>query len=183
MNRSYHEPFASATVFVVPQSRETADAPPQGAGPRGADGAAFLLAQLGAHAAGRFAERVAELGLTPPQAGLLRAVARDPGSSQQQLATRLGLLPSRMVAFVDDLEARGLLRRQRSAADRRQYALRLTADGEALMRRLGGVARSHDRDLLQALTEEEHEVLADLLRRVAHQQGLLPGVHPGYRQL
>jgi DNA-binding MarR family transcriptional regulator len=165
----------------VPRSQETADAPPAGGGPQ--DGAAFLLAQLGAHAAGRFAERVAELGLTPPQAGLLRAIALDPGSSQQQLATRLGLLPSRMVAFVDDLEARGLLRRERSAADRRQYALQLTSNGKELMRRLGTVARSHDRDLLQALTEEEHGLLADLLRRVARQQGLVPGVHPGYRQL
>ena len=157
---------------------------PEGAADRGRpDGAAFLLAQLGAHAAGRFADRVAEVGLTPPQAGLLRAIAREPGSSQQQLATRLGLLPSRMVAFVDDLEERGLLRRERSSADRRQYALRLTEDGESLMRRLATVARAHDRDLLQSLSEAERGLLADLLRRVAREQGLTVGVHPGYRQL
>jgi DNA-binding MarR family transcriptional regulator len=158
--------------------------PPVGSTGRGRpDGAAFLLAQLGAHAAGRFAERVAEVGLTPPQAGLLRAVARDPGRSQQQLATRLGLLPSRMVAFVDDLEERGRLRRERSRADRRQYALQLTEDGEALMGRLATVARAHDRDLLQSLSGPERELLADLLRRVAVDQGLTAGVHPGYRQL
>ena len=160
-----------------------ADNPEPAPPPRRPDGAAFLLAQLGAHAAGRFAERIAELGLTPPQAGLLRAIARAPGSSQQRLATHLGLQPSRMVAFVDDLEDRGILRRERSRVDRRQYALHLTEDGEALMHRLGVVARAHDRDLLEALTEPERHLLADLLGRIGLQQGLAPGVHPGYRQI
>ncbi|MFU8874441.1 MarR family winged helix-turn-helix transcriptional regulator [Micromonospora sp. SL4-19] len=146
-------------------------------------GAAFLLAQVGAHASSRFAERIADLGLTPPQAGLLRAIAAAPASSQQQLATQLGLLPSRVVAFVDDLESRGLLRRERSRADRRQYALHLTQDGEALMRRLQDVARAHERDLCQALDQAEHAQLVALLGRIADQQGLTAGVHPGYTRL
>lgn len=146
-------------------------------------GVAFLLAQLGAHAAGRFAERVAGLGLTPPQIGLLRAIAADPGNSQQELATRLELLPSRVVTFIDDLEQRGLVRRDRSSADRRQYALDLTAEGRAMMRRIGGLARTHDRDLCQALNDSERQQLADLLTRIAEQQALTPGVHPGYRQI
>lgn len=36
-------------------------------------GVAFLLTQVGTHAARRFAERVAELDITPPVAGLLRS--------------------------------------------------------------------------------------------------------------
>jgi DNA-binding MarR family transcriptional regulator len=160
-----------------PPSRPSRD--PSG----GRSGVAFLLAQVGAHAAGRFATRVSELDLTPAQAGLLRAVSTAPGSSQQQLATRLGLLPSRVVAFVDALEERGLVRRERSSADRRQYALRLTSDGQVLMRRLSGVARSHDRDLSAALTAPEREQLTELLQRIAAHQGLTPGVHPGYRKL
>ena len=152
-----------------------------GAGRHG--GAAFLLAQLGAHAASRFADRVTEVGLTPPLTGLLAAIARDPGSSQQQLATRLGLLPSRVVSFVDELEERRLVHRERSNTDRRQYALHLTEDGQQMMRRIGGLARAHDHDLCQALDPAEHDQLADLLARIANQQGLTPGVHPGYRQI
>lgn len=146
-------------------------------------GAAFLLAQLGAHAAARFADRVAETGLTPPLTGLLAGIARDPGSSQQQLATRLGLLPSRVVSFVDDLEERGLLRRERASTDRRQYALHLTEDGQQMMRQLGRLARAHDHDLCQALDETEQAQLADLLARIADQQELIPRVHPGYRHI
>ena len=157
--------------------------PPSRVPSGGRPGVAFLLAQVGAHAAGRFATRVSELDLTPAQAGLLRAVSTAPGSSQQQLATRLGLLPSRVVAFVDALEERGLVRRERSSTDRRQYALHLTDDGQALMRRLSRLARNHDRDLSGALTAPEREQLTELLQRIAAQQGLTVGVHPGYRQL
>jgi hypothetical protein len=57
-------------------------------------GSAFLLAQLGAHATTLFAERIAPLDLTPPQAGFLRLVAAEPGSSQQAIASRLGMTAS-----------------------------------------------------------------------------------------
>ncbi|WP_279581160.1 hypothetical protein [Fodinicola feengrottensis] len=66
-----------------------------------------MLTQLGTHCASKFAERVQAIGLTPPQVGILGLIARAPGQSQQSVATTLGLLPSRLVAFVDDLERPG----------------------------------------------------------------------------
>lgn len=146
-------------------------------------GVAFFLAQVGAVAASRFAERIAELDLTPPQTGLLRAVAQHPGSSQRELGTRLGLFASRVVTFVDELEERGLVRRERSRTDRRQYALYLTDQGQALMGEIATIARAHDDELCQSLEEADRVLLASLLGRIADQQGLSPGVHPGYRNL
>lgn len=146
-------------------------------------GIGFLVAQVGAHAAHRFAERMAEIGLTPPLVGILRAIADDPGCSQQQLATRLGLLPSKMVALVDDLESRGLVERRRSTADRRQYALHLTAEGPSTMREVSALARAHDHELCQPLDPAERQTLVDLLTRIAERQGLAPGVHPGYKAM
>ena len=75
---------------------------------------AFLLAQLGHHAAAKFAEQIATIDLTPPQAGILRAIASEPGRSQQALSAQLGLLPSRVVAYVDELEDRGYVERRRN---------------------------------------------------------------------
>jgi DNA-binding MarR family transcriptional regulator len=146
-------------------------------------GAAFLLAQLGAHAARRFADRIAVLDLTPPQAGLLRAVARAPGQSQQALAAHLGTPPTRLVALVDGLEERGVLERRRNPADRRLHALHLTGAGEKLLGEIGRVAATHDAATLAALEPGEREVLRGLLARVAAEQGLTEGVHPGYRTL
>ena len=46
---------------------------------------AFLLAQVGAHAATQFAERLGALHLSPPDAGILRLLRIAPGISQQEL--------------------------------------------------------------------------------------------------
>jgi DNA-binding MarR family transcriptional regulator len=146
-------------------------------------GAAFLLAQLGAHAAERFAQRIAVLQITPPIAGILGQLAAGPGLSQQDLANRLGMLPSRLVAFVDDLESRGLVRRVRDDADRRRNSLQLTEDGRAMLNRIGKLAREHETETCAALSEREREQFARLLGRMAAEQGLTPGVHPGYRTL
>jgi DNA-binding MarR family transcriptional regulator len=146
-------------------------------------GSAFLLTQIGTHAAQEFATRVAELDLTPPQAGLLRAVALEPGRSQQALARHLGTPATRLVALVDGLEQRGLVERRRNPDDRRLYAVHLTDAGRRFMGRLGRVAREHDDALLDGLAPDERAQLHDLLTRVARTRGLVAGVHPGYRTL
>lgn len=148
---------------------------------RGRTGSAFLLAQLGAHAAARFADRIASLDLTPAQAGLLRLIAREPGQSQQAIAGQLGTPASRLVLLVDELEERGLIERRRNPGDRRHYALYLTPAGGQFMKELGQVGSAHEDDICAALDPAERQDLNRLLRRIADQQGLTPGVHPGYR--
>ena len=148
-----------------------------------ADGVAFLLAQLGHHAATLFAEQVAAIELSPPQAGILRVIAAEPGRSQQALSAQLGMLPSRVVVYVDELEERGYVERRRNPDDRRLHALQLTAAGKRLMRKLSELARQHDRRLTAALDPEQYSALRGLLSTVAREQGLTPHVHPGYRTL
>jgi DNA-binding MarR family transcriptional regulator len=148
-----------------------------------ADGVAFLLAPLGQQAAELFAERIASVGLTPPQAGLLRAIASNPGRSQQALSGQLQLLPSRVVAFVDDLEDRGFVERRRNPDDRRLHALYLTPSGKQLMQKLSELARQHERRLTAGLDTEQRKTLNGLLATLAHEQGLTPNVHPGYRSI
>lgn len=145
-----------------------------------ARGLAFLLAQLGAHAAARFAERLNPLGLTPAQAGILWNLAHQPGLTQRALAELLGAFPSRLVLLLDELEKRGLLERQPDPVDRRSHALRLTDAGKAQLDELGRVARQHQDDLCAALDGAEREQLRELLQKVATQQGLRERVHPGF---
>ena len=144
-------------------------------------GPAFLLAQIGAHAAGRFAERLAPLKLAPPDAGILHILRSSPGLSQQELAGRLGAHPSRVVALIDALEQRGLVERRANAEDRRQYSLFLSSQGAASLDDIGRAAREHQEDLLQSLNKEERQQLTALLQKIADSQGITPGVHPGYR--
>lgn len=159
------------------------DDPETDASPAPSTGPAFLLAQLGSHAATVFATRIAELDLTPPQAGFLRAVSARPGISQQALAGLLGTPPSRLVGLVDDMEARDLVQRRRNPADRRQTALYLTEPGVKLLGRLATLARAHDEAMCRALEPEERDQLRGLLQRIADQQELTAGVHPGFRRI
>jgi DNA-binding MarR family transcriptional regulator len=144
---------------------------------------AFLLAQLGAHAASRFAERLKILGLAPSDAGILRLLGMAAGISQQELAGKLNIHPSRLVALLDNLERHGFLERRANPDDRRLYSLHLTGPGEQVLGDIGKVAREHQEALLSALSAEERQTLGRLLLRVADQQGLVRGIHPGYQRL
>jgi DNA-binding MarR family transcriptional regulator len=151
--------------------------PAEGASP------AFLLAQVGAHAAAKFGERLGPLGLTPAHVGSLRVIAGSSGSSQQEIAERLGMFPSRFVRLVDELQERRLVERLANPRDRRIYMLQLTAEGKQILRSIGQVAREHQDSLLAALNAEERGLLTSLLLRIVDQQGLRPGVHPGFARL
>jgi DNA-binding MarR family transcriptional regulator len=142
---------------------------------------AFLLAQIGAHAASGFAERLVVLQLSPPDTGILRLLRMSAGISQQELSARLQIHPSRLVAILDNLEKRHLLERKPNPDDRRLYSLHLTKDGVEILERIGKVAREHQDALLAALDSDERSSLAALLEKIADEQGLTPGVHPGYR--
>ncbi|MGW1682568.1 MarR family winged helix-turn-helix transcriptional regulator [Saccharopolyspora sp. NPDC002376] len=146
-------------------------------------GVGFLLAQLGTHAAANFASGIEDLDLTPPQAGLLWMLARKPGRSQRELADNLGMPPSRFVQFADKLEERGLIERRRNPDDRRLHALHLTEQGLEVLGKLGIAARRSEDVLCRTLTDGEREQLAALLGRIAGDQGLSPGVHPGYKSV
>jgi DNA-binding MarR family transcriptional regulator len=104
------------------------------------------------------------------------------GLSQRALAERLGVLPSRLVTLVDELETRGLVERRDDPEDRRSYALHLTEKGRATLADVGRVAREHGESLCAALSVDERRQLATLLGRIADEQALTPGVHPGYKE-
>ena len=141
----------------------------------------FLLSQVGAFAASKFAERLAVINLQPGDVGILRMIATTPGMSQQDLASKLGVGPSRVVALIDDLERKGLVARQRSIVDRRNHELRLTDAGRDVMAKMRGIGAAHENDVVQALTAEERLTLGALLGKVAESHGLTQDVHPGYR--
>jgi len=144
---------------------------------------AFLLSQLGHRSASVFADLIASIDLTPPHSGILRAIALEPGRSQQALSGQLGLLPSRVVAYVDELEDRGYVERRRNPDDRRLHALYLTASGKKVMTKIGELGRQHERLMTAGLDGAQRNTLRQLLSIVAEAQGLTPHIHPGFRNL
>lgn len=145
--------------------------------------AAFLLAQVGAHGAKLFAERLEPLGLVPAHAGILRMLALSSGMSQRELAGTLQMHASRLVSVVDELETLGLVVREANPEDRRIYSLQITDSGREKLAEIGKISAQHNTALCAALNAEESATLEDMLQRIADQQGLTRGVHPGYSRL
>ncbi len=73
-------------------------------------------------------------GVTATQLSALRVLERAGELSHGELAARLFLGPSTLTDLVDRLEARGLVRRRRSTADRRQVHVSLDRAGRARLR-------------------------------------------------
>jgi len=92
-----------------------------------------------------FSEQAArDAGIEPQQHQLLLAVRGLPGNMRPTIgaiAERLCVQHHTAVALVDKLEARGLVQRERSEEDRREVLLKLTRDGDALLRALSALHR------------------------------------------
>ena len=88
----------------------------------------------------RFSEQAARnAGLEPQQHQLLLALKGLPGGTKPTigaLAERVQLQHHSTVELIDRLAARGLLVRLRSTDDRRQVLIKLTAEGEAILKEL-----------------------------------------------
>ena len=104
-----------------------------------------------------------QLGITARQATLLWLVKRGPGLSLAELAAEEGISPPAMSGHVDRLERAGLLKRERSSDDRRRVGLKLTDDGERLMRRIRARRTSWLADRLRTLEPEALEAVGEAL--------------------
>jgi DNA-binding MarR family transcriptional regulator len=109
---------------------------------------------------------VAEAGLKQGCYGAMTWINRLEPVSQKRVATELGRDPSDIVEVVDILERAGLVARERDAADRRRYSLRLTPTGRGALARLDAIAADVEDEALGALSPRERAQFEELVRRV-----------------
>ena len=132
----------------------------------------LLLARANADSITATNEALAEFGLRVRSFAVLAAAAAASRPTQRELAAFLRLDPSQVVALVDDLQRRGLVRREADPADRRVNAIVATEAGESLHARASrAIARSRDRQLA-ALTPAEITVLTELLARIVRSRAI-----------
>jgi DNA-binding MarR family transcriptional regulator len=139
----------------------------------------FLISQLGFFSSKRFMEALEPVGIDPREFLLMRFVAAADGRPQHELAERLAIPPSRMVALVDRLEEAGFIERRPDPEDRRVRGLYLTRKGRGVLERAGKVAIEYETRLCAGINREEREQLIDLLQKLQAGQTELRGVHPG----
>lgn len=111
-------------------------------------------------------EALATHDLRLPHFAVLTALSDFGPLPQHELADRLAINRSHLVGYLDEIEQRGLVQRERDSQDRRRQHVALTASGRTRLRRLHDVALRSQAQFLQSLTEDERETLVTLLRRV-----------------
>lgn len=107
---------------------------------------------------------LADLGLSAPQAALLRLVVARPGSGVRQLARWLGTDVMNVKRLAGTLIAVGLCEAQRDPADARRRPLHPTQEGSRIAERIAERAGLAERSLAAALGDECYEELLCGLR-------------------
>jgi DNA-binding MarR family transcriptional regulator len=107
-------------------------------------------------------------GITPQQYNVLRILrgAGDAGLPTLEIATRMIERAPGITGLLDRLEAKGMIRRDRKAGDRRCVLCRITPAGLDLLERLDEPVERADRALFEAVPDAELRLLLETLQAV-----------------
>jgi DNA-binding MarR family transcriptional regulator len=104
------------------------------------------------------------LGISGREAAVLRAIADRYPVSQGEIARAMNVDRTTMVALIDDLQGKGLVRRRPDPEDRRKNAVELTDAGRDTTRRAAGAVERTEGDFLSPLSAAEAAQFKRILR-------------------
>jgi len=125
-----------------------------------------LLKQVQYRAYVRLEEVFQPLGVTAVQFRILNTLSARPEMSSAELARLYDVKPQTMIKQIAFLEAKGLIGRRVSKANKRLLQLSLTPEGKACLKECQKGARALERKLLQPLGGEEQDELRGFLSRL-----------------
>ncbi len=91
---------------------------------------------------------VQELGITSSQSAVLMFLDKFKGASMGELASAVGLKITSVSGLIDRMEGKGLVRRTRSAADKRSFHISLTVAGDKLVARAKPIIQQNNARML-----------------------------------
>lgn len=109
-------------------------------------------------------------GLTVSQFGVLEALFHLGPLSQRELAQKILKSGGNVSMVIDNLEKRGLVKRERGEEDRRLYRITLTLQGRELIRNIFPRHAKKIVSQMSVLTKEELQELGNLCRKLGLQQ-------------
>jgi len=105
-------------------------------------------------------------GLTATQFSTLMRLAEKGQASQNHLGRLAAMDIATTKGVVDRLKAKGLVRAEADASDKRRSLITLTEKGQALIARLQAAGTAITKETLAPLTESEQETLIALLKKL-----------------
>jgi len=128
----------------------------------------YQLAQAGVTTTEVFESRVGQVhDLRPVEYTILMLVANNTQVSPTRLARALAFTLPNIKMWLDRMEAKGLVRRERSERDRRIQHVTLTEAGAALGALADALLHEGEREVLEDFSPGERLLLVELLHRIA----------------
>lgn len=112
-------------------------------------------------------QQLFDTGLAGCQTPYLLALYQMPGMTQEELARHLNVNKSSVTRQLPSLEEKGYIRREADPGDKRILRVYPTQQALELKDRMKHVLQSWNTFLTQDLTENERELLAQLMTRIA----------------
>jgi len=112
------------------------------------------------------AEHVRKLGLTSAQFDIVATLGNTPGMTCKELGEKTLITKGTLTGVLDRLEARGLIRRTASDADRRQVFVVLTPQGVRTFERAFPAHVGHLKPAFTVLSPRELDQAAELLQKL-----------------
>ncbi|MDZ7292116.1 MAG: MarR family transcriptional regulator [candidate division KSB1 bacterium] len=113
--------------------------------------------------------------LTPPQFGVLEALAHLGPMKMCDLGTKLLVSGANVTGVIDRLEKKGLVRRVMNSEDRRTLVIHLTEAGSKLIVKFFPIHAERIEAFTNALNSKEKRLLIDLLKKLGKAEQLHPG--------
>jgi DNA-binding MarR family transcriptional regulator len=114
-----------------------------------------------------FSEEMATFDVTAVQFAILQTLMEAPGSDQITVAQKVALDAATSGSVIGRLEARGWLRRESDAQDKRRKLLWLTPEGKKAGTKMQQHARNVQAKLLAPLSQDEQRQIVELLQKIS----------------
>lgn len=124
-------------------------------------------------AVGIFMEETSRFDVTPVQFAILNALIDEPGEDQVTLAGRVAFDAATSGSVIGRLEAKGWIRREPDAMDKRRKLLWVTDDGQKAVQRMKRAVTRAQQRIVGTLDEAEQMQLVALLGKMVagHEAG------------
>ncbi|BDG72538.1 MarR family winged helix-turn-helix transcriptional regulator [Roseomonas fluvialis] len=119
-----------------------------------------------------FARKVSAEDVTVAEWSFMRALFDVEPTPPSVLAERMGMTKGAISKLAERLVAKGLVERTENPQDRRAHSLSLTTAGRARIPVLASLADMNDAEFFGVLTEDEHDMLGRILKRLAERRDL-----------
>lgn len=126
----------------------------------------YLLHKTDVKLTNFFIRQLKPFGVTPEQWSIICVLQKDKETNQKELSKAIDRDQTTVVRMVNNLQSKGIIKKIINDTDKRSHFITLTKQGEELKLKLIPVVQQAHETVTSGLTEEQIEMLHNLLKHL-----------------